>query len=453
MDGIISRATQSPGLDTAVLLTDAGAFGGAASVPGQVRPTVSPLTRVGGLTLFQRAVLTLQRAGVSQVLVLAGEEEEALRRLVSDDPRVSVPVRWLPVREFPPEDPRTWQALSEEVRGPCLVVGAHTVFSLELVERLKQEAREGQAAIVVSRSEDPRARPHADGLAADLVVLPAGRFGAALPHGKAPQRAMPLRAYIEQAVADGGVRTIAVPPHWCLDVRDQAGAKTAERTLLQALTSELDGFVDRYFNRKLSGVFTRWFLSAGLAPNAITVVSMLIGVVAAASFALGGYAAGLIGALLFQLSAIVDCCDGEVARLTFAESRLGEQLDIVADNLVHMAIFAGIAWGVFLKHGGTQGSWLPLGLGASAIVANGLALWLVTRARRLKGQGAWADPVRATPSDFLLKHVVSRDFSVVVLFFALFDRLEWFLWLAALGSTVFCIVMAWVTRPSTVARA
>ena len=79
------------------------------------------------------------------------------------------------------------------------------------------------------------------------------------------------------------------------------------------MEAELDGFVDRYFNRKVSASLTPLFLRTGLSPNAITVLSMVIGLLAAASFGVGSYAAGLMGALLFQLSAIVDCCDGEVA--------------------------------------------------------------------------------------------------------------------------------------------
>jgi hypothetical protein len=37
-----------------------------------------------------------------------------------------------------------------------------------------------------------------------------------------------------------------------------------------------------------------------------------------------------------------------------------------------------------------------------------------------------------------------------VLAFALFGKLDWFLWLAAAGSLVFACVMLWVVRPSAV---
>ena len=49
--------------------------------------------------------------------------------------------------------------------------------------------------------------------------------------------------------------------------------------------------------------------------------------------------------------------------------------------------------------------------------------------------------------------MASRDFSLVLLFFALVGKLEWFLWLAAIGSNLFWVVLAWVTRPSLLVRA
>jgi 1L-myo-inositol 1-phosphate cytidylyltransferase / CDP-L-myo-inositol myo-inositolphosphotransferase len=216
--------------------------------------------------------------------------------------------------------------------------------------------------------------------------------------------------------------------------------------------TDLDGFVDRYFNRKVSASLTPIFLRIGLPPNAITVLSMIIGLLAAASFGVGSYAAGLMGALLFQLAAIVDCCDGEVARLTHRQSRFGEQLDMTADNVVHMAIFAGVAWGTYRTQGSGT-SWLPLLLGAAAVIGNGGSFWVVTRTRTLRDRRAWANPAQAARADFFLKNMASRDFSLVLLFFALVGKLEWFLWLAAIGSNIFWVVLAWVTRPSLLVRA
>ncbi len=101
----LQKVLLAESIEQAVLLTTAGLFDGC-------RPrgydAVGPLTRVGGLSVFLRAVLTLQRAGIREILVLAGPEEASLKDAIRKDRRVTVPIRWMPVREFPPEDPRTW---------------------------------------------------------------------------------------------------------------------------------------------------------------------------------------------------------------------------------------------------------------------------------------------------------------------------------------------------------
>ena len=163
---------------------------------------------------------------------------------------------------------------------------------------------------------------------------------------------------------------------------------------------------------------------------------------------MGSYQLGILGALLFQLAVIIDCCDGEVARLTFAESRLGRELDIVSDNIVHMAVFAGIAWGTYMESPGPS-SYLPLLLGAMAVVATGVSLWGVNRIKSLKAKASnWQRLSQAsrTRFDFILAHVANRDFSIVVMVFACFGMLPWFLWLGAVGASFFAVMMAWSLR-------
>ena len=258
----------------------------------------------------------------------------------------------------------------------------------------------------------------------------------------------------QAAAVDGRVRMLLSggddPSQWYQPVLTQADVHEAERRLYSSLKGELEGFVDRYFNRKLSRWCTRVFLAMGWSPNAITILATVIGLLAAVGFALGTYTAGVGAALLFQLAAVIDCSDGEVARLTFTESPFGAWLDIALDNVVHMAIFGGIALGAYQQSAGTDDAWIPLALGAAAIFGNALSFSLVNRAQKIKTASEWKTPLHAAWSDFMLKNVASRDFSVVVLLFAMFGKLEVFLWLAAIGAVTFAGVMVWIIRPAAV---
>ena len=494
MDGILKQET-TDAVDTAILLTSAGVFASDSADAGQVMP--SPLTRVGGMTLFQRAVLTLQRGGISQIWVLAGKEEPALRELLRKDSRLHAAVRWLPVREFPPHDSQTWETLADEVDGACMVVGCHTVFSPALVQQLRHEGAQGKAVVVVGYSTEgyhagnPSVVVRPEGLegntassvmfrdppvvatiettshdksheasclpiVGDLMVLPGRLLGISGVLNASGTN--PLRLALEQAAVEGTVMAIPGETHWFRDVRGPQGPKMAELTLvrsLQTLKGGLDGFVDHYVNRQCSGVLTRLFLKLRWTPNMITVLSMVVGLLAAGFFISGSWKFALIGALLFQLSVIIDCCDGEVARLTYSESKFGQELDIWADNVVHIAIFAGIACGAYL-----QGPWgqtnLPLVLGASAISANIASLLLVNAARQLRSRPRDLDQLtdrERAKIEFMLGKVANRDFSVVVLICAALGFLHWFLALAALGSWFFVMSMAWLLRRNLISRA
>jgi len=468
----LQRRAEIQGLATAILLPSVGVFGGPIGSQGD---DVGPLTNVVGIGLFQRAVLTLQRAGIRQLIVLSGSEEEQLKQALGKGPRVTIPVRWMPIREFPLDDPRTWEALAAEVHGFALVASSNGVFSRGLIERLRCDVQDGQAIVVSQaprrqvdrfmvqgvRSKVPSGRPtlfappRFDDPAlrlAELVVVPASLMSTA-NQAASEKGNPPIRQWLERAEADGRVRLVSAEERrgaWYQPVRNVSDVQTAETKLFNSLKGEFEGFVDRYFNRKVSRWFTRLFLAMGLSPNSITALAGFIGLVAAAGFGIGTYSAGIVAALLFQLAAVIDCCDGEVARLTFTESPFGAWLDIVLDNIVHMAIFAGIAVGLYTTHMGQANAWVPLALGAAAVFGNGLSFLLVEKAQKIKAVSGWRTPVHAAWADVMLKNVASRDFSAALLGFALFDQLYWFLLFAAAGSLLFAGAMIWVIRPSAV---
>ena len=477
MDKTLSKSATGT-IDTAIVLASSGVFDLAGS---DDTPVAGALARVGGMTLFQRTIFTLQRAGISQILTLVGQEEQPLRSLIDGDARLHAVIRWLPVREFPPLDPQTWETLANEVKGSCLILGCHMVFAPSLIQLLRDEGKEGGVVVAVGRpgeagwSGNPgvvmRADPHTgghvprvvfwdrqsdrpaefdegQGLAwvADLVVLPSRLLG--ISGSWSTPETSPIRLALEQAAAEGVVQTLSASSHAYQDVRGAEGLDKAERSLfcsLQSVEGTLDGVVDRYVNRRVSRPLSRLFMKLGCSPNVITVLSMAIGLTGAVCFAAGSYRAGIVGALLFQLAVILDCCDGEVARLTFAESPLGQALDLVSDNIVHVAVFAGIAWGAYQENLVSSG-YVPLLLGGIAVLSTGVSLWCVDRVKSLKGNTVRWRRMRQsdrTRFDFILRHVANRDFSIVVLACACLGVLPWFLWLVATGTSVFAVMMAW----------
>ncbi|HKS36623.1 MAG TPA: CDP-alcohol phosphatidyltransferase family protein, partial [Verrucomicrobiae bacterium] len=226
-------------------------------------------------------------------------------------------------------------------------------------------------------------------------------------------------------------------------IRDAESARAAERALWASLTSSTDGFVDRHFNRPVGRSLSKLLVHTPVSPNAVSLASILIGLVAAGCFAVGNFAMVVTGALLFQLSAIVDCVDGDIARAVFKESPLGKWLDLAGGQVVHVSVFATIAVGLWRQDSAAPVAWLGLSAVAGAILSFAVVV------RGMKQVTDQSSPRLRK----LMDSATNRDFSVLVLVLALLERLDVFLWLTAVGSHLFWIALLRLQRAAPRATA
>ena len=104
----------------------------------------------------------------------------------------------------------------------------------------------------------------------------------------------------------------------------------------------------------------RPFAHTALHPNAVTGMSLALGVTAAWMFSVDVERLAGWAALLFMLAVLTDHADGELARMTGKTSRLGHWLDYIAGTLNYAALFVGL--GVGLSNASMSDQDLVLGL-------------------------------------------------------------------------------------------
>src|SRR3989344_715181 len=101
------------------------------------------------------------------------------------------------------------------------------------------------------------------------------------------------------------------------------------------------------FLRGVSIYITKPLLYTKITPNDVTWLMLIVGIVAAEFYAIGGYFYSLIGLFLHHFSFILDAVDGEVARFTKKSSTRGVYLDLMAHIILNPLLIMGIAIGVY----------------------------------------------------------------------------------------------------------
>lgn len=145
-----------------------------------------------------------------------------------------------------------------------------------------------------------------------------------------------------------------------------------------------DSIFSKLITRKFSRVLT-WSLlrlDPRMSPNAVSVISLLLSVAAAACFFSPNYWTRVVGVVLYQIGFVFDCSDGEVARATGQMSPFGAFLDSTFDRLKEILVLGSVTHHL-ASHTLLPFGWTPmyvLILGACAV----LGLQLIAYIREAK---------------------------------------------------------------------
>ena len=212
--------------------------------------------------------------------------------------------------------------------------------------------------------------------------------------------------------------------------------------------SETVGAPERTFplSRHLSWRVTRVLAGYPVTPNQVTAAALAPGLASAWCLADGRYWLGVAGALLLVVYYVLDCTDGELARLKGQTSAFGDQLDTFADWLVHSAFFAAL--GIGTARADDQDVWLWLGWAAAAGCTIDYFSRIVTGMRSKRagaapkpGNAAGEGETRKARFIYVFRVLVRTDFCFIVLSLAVIDATWVLLPAGAVGAQIY-----WVLR-------
>jgi len=369
-------------------------------------PGFDPLDGLAGLSLVARAVLTLQKAGIERVRVVAPSELHERLRAELADPRVKVAV------ELATD--------AAAVTGPVLVSSVADVVDPAVFRALRAASLGEKRAVAASRGE---------------VSL-----GPALVSAQGATELSPQA--LEGWLSDGTASRLDVGGAWHERADTPEGRTRAFRELFEACRKPVDGMVSRHLNRHVSIFISKRIVDTAITPNQMSVVTFVLGLAGAWSVARGGYWWSLLGAFLFQWNSILDGVDGELARVRFQHSKLGQWVDTVADDVSNVIFYAGLAYGAApLPHGHELFlcGWVAVGATLLTMAQNYVELVRL-------GSGdfyalGWAEkkPSKGLVTQVvgLFERVLKKDFFIFLfLCMAAVGALPWALGLAAFGSVL-----------------
>lgn len=181
-----------------------------------------------------------------------------------------------------------------------------------------------------------------------------------------------------------------------------AQLQTLARTDAEGNEKQVLSLHDRVFARVLAPPLAWLAIRLGLGADFVTALSVVTGVCAAVSLACPDVLAVLIAAGLLQLSYLLDCADGDVARARGTSSVDGYLRDTLRHYLMNPLVFAGLTYAGASRH--PEKFVLAIGLLAvffSTRVVNDLAdrVTLDSLLRRLKsGPGANSVSLPSVPT-------------------------------------------------------
>ena len=132
------------------------------------------------------------------------------------------------------------------------------------------------------------------------------------------------------------------------------------KEMLQASfkSKDTEEWLDVYFTRPIGLVFAIFWNKLGVHPNAITILSIFLGVGAGVMFGYTDLMHNILGVLLLMFANFCDSTDGQMARLTGKKTLIGRMLDGFSGDLWFASIYIAIIIRLFNQNiPGTEVPW------------------------------------------------------------------------------------------------
>jgi len=130
---------------------------------------------------------------------------------------------------------------------------------------------------------------------------------------------------------------------------------------------DVEEWADLFIFRPLAFLLVKAIYRLSFTPNQLSVFSMILGMAGGFLFATRGWGSAAAGAVLLFLAVVVDCADGQLARLKKNGTHMGRVVDGSIDYVVGLSVYLGLGFGFMGVGPNPLRGWLIV---AAAAVSN-----------------------------------------------------------------------------------
>ncbi len=354
-----------------------------------------PLIPLLGLSLIERVILTAKKGGLTDFYVVTGYNGEKVRRFLDRfSQRRDIKITHIINDDWEKENGISVLKAKDTLKENFILLMSDHIFDESIIVKLKNEKiADDKVMLVVDYNIKTNKLVDIDDVTKVLVendrILDIGKD--TKKYNSYDTGIFLCSPAIYNAIEEssgngdtsltGGIRILAkkgkakaldIKDDFWIDVDDEKAFKLAKKLLQGKLIKPADGLISRYINRKFSiKIFTPLLLKIykRITPNQVSILSFIVGLISSLYFFLGH---AIIGALLIQISSILDGSDGEIARLKHMQSSLGNFIDAILDRYADGFILLGMFYYSLAKIGGKEifeVYWSPLTISIISVLA------------------------------------------------------------------------------------
>jgi phosphatidylglycerophosphate synthase len=162
----------------------------------------------------------------------------------------------------------------------------------------------------------------------------------------------------------------------------------AVRDIYRQSKKKRDNFWTEWISRPPAALLVYLLKGTGVTPNQVSFGAIAVAAAGCVTLILWRTWLGLIvGGLILQLAYVIDCVDGQLARINAMSSPVGALLDFMLDEVKAFMVIAAAATRLNLQTGNPH--WLLIGLGGLFTCATGITLTtFMRRPEYLQATGA-----------------------------------------------------------------